>query len=127
MAGPMAEYAGANNTGWRNFWWLNVGLIGATLLLCLVGFPKTKSHHIHPDEMRKIQSRAAMSNGDRKMACETTNGTDMGKLNSPELPDLSHSATAQPDHWLGKDTPSKQQFKLFQSYPHPFKSILLDL
>jgi hypothetical protein len=40
---------------------------------------------------------------------------------------MSHATTAQRDSYLGKGRPSKQQFKLFQSNPHPFKSIALDL
>lgn len=127
IAGPMAEYAGANNTGWRNFWWLNVGLIGATFLACLFGFPETKWHRMHPDELRKTQSEAAMQNGGRKVATEHISGSDIEKTTSPELPDLSHSATAQRDPWLGKGSPSKQQWKLFQTNSHPLKSILLDI
>lgn len=41
--------------------------------------------------------------------------------------DLSKQATAERDPYLGKGTPSKQQWKLFQSNAHPFKAILLDL
>ena len=54
-------------------------------------------------------------------------GSDIEKVNSPELTDLSHAATAQRDPWLRKGRPSKQQFKLFQLNAHPFKSILLDI
>lgn len=43
------------------------------------------------------------------------------------MADLSHSATAERDPYLGKGTPSKQQFRPFQPNAHPFKSILLDL
>lgn len=123
----MAEYAGANNTGWRNFWWLNVGLIGATFLACLFGFPETKWHRVHPDELRKTQSEAATKKGDQTMVVENISGSDIEKTTSPELPEVSHFTTAQRDPWLGKGSPSKQQWKLFQTNPHPLKSILLDL
>lgn len=43
------------------------------------------------------------------------------------MPDLSHQATADRDPHLGKGTPSKQQWKVFQSNAHPFKAIFLDL
>jgi hypothetical protein len=43
------------------------------------------------------------------------------------MPDLSKQATAERDPYLGKGTPSKQQWKLFQSNAHPFKAIFLDL
>lgn len=44
-----------------------------------------------------------------------------------QMPDLSKQATAERDPHLGKGTPSKQQWKLWQSNPHPFKAIALDL
>ena len=118
----MAEYS-----GWRNFWWLYVGLIGTAFIMCLFGFPETKWHRMHPDEIRKVQSTAALSNGDQKTATETTDGSDLEKSTSLDLHDLSHAATAQRDPWLGKGSPSKQQWKLFQPNAHPVKSILLDL
>lgn len=43
------------------------------------------------------------------------------------MPDLSKQATAERDPFLGKGTPSKQQWKLFQPNAHPFKAIALDL
>lgn len=43
------------------------------------------------------------------------------------MPDLSHQATAERDPFLGKGSPNKQQWKLYQRNPHPFKAILLDL
>jgi hypothetical protein len=43
------------------------------------------------------------------------------------MPDLGKQATAARDPHLGKGTPSKQQWKLFQSNAHPFKAIALDL
>ncbi|KAL2050607.1 hypothetical protein ABVK25_009115 [Lepraria finkii] len=127
IAGPMAEYAGSNNTGWRNFWWLNVGLIGAAFVMCLFGFPETKWHRMHPDEIRRLESEAAMKSSDEKIAVQTTEGSGIEKSNSTGLPNLSHATTTQKDPWLGKGRPSKQQFKLFQANAHPFQSILLDL
>ena len=128
IAGPMAEYAGSNNTGWRNFWWLNVGLIGAIFFMCLLGFPETKWHRLHPDEIHKIASEAAIKSSDEKIRIKATEGSGIEKLdNGIRLPDISHSAPAQKDPWLRKGRPSKQQFKLFQANAHPFQSILLDL
>jgi hypothetical protein len=43
------------------------------------------------------------------------------------MPDLTQQATAERDPFLGKGTPSKQQWKLYQPNPHPFKAIFLDL
>lgn len=122
IAGPMAEYS-----GWRNFWWLNVGLIGATSIMCLFGFPETKYHRTHPEEIRNVASERTTGVPGEKTTIATTEGSDVEKVVSPELADLSHAATAQRDPWLRKGRPSKQQFRLFQPNAHPFKSILLDL
>ena len=122
IAGPMAEYS-----GWRNFWWLNVGLIAATFLLCLFGFPETKYHRMHPDEIQNMASEKTIGSPGEKTTTRMMEGSDIEKVTSPELTDLSHAATAQRDPWLGKGRPSKQQFKLFQPNAHPLKSILLDL
>jgi hypothetical protein len=43
------------------------------------------------------------------------------------MPDLTQQATAERDPFLGKGSPSKQQWKLFQPNPHPFRAIFLDL
>lgn len=128
IAGPMTEYAGTGDQGWRNFWWLNVGLIGASFLMCLFGFPETKWRRMHPDEIRKVETEKAVQSSTGKVNVDTKEGlTGIEKSVSAELPDLSHAATAPKDPFLGKGKPSKQQFKLFQPNAHPFKSILLDL
>ena len=118
----MAEYA-----GWRNFWWLNAGLIGAAFFLCLFGFPETKYHRLHPDEIHNTASEKTTGSPGEKTGITTMEGTDLEKVTSPELADLQNVANAQRDPWLGKGRPSKQQFRLFQPNAHPFKSILLDL
>lgn len=122
IAGPMAEYS-----GWRNFWWLNVAMIGTTFIMCLFGFPETKWHRVHPDEMRRAVSKPQASSSGEKAAVETIEGSDMEKAGSNGTSDLAQTATAARDPYLGKGRPSKQQFKFFQSNAHPFKSILLDL
>ena len=122
IAGPMAEYS-----GWRNFWWLNVGLIGATFIMCLFGFPETKYHRMHPEEIHNVALGEIDGSPGEKTTIAMIGGSDIAKLTSPELADLSHAATAQRDPWLRKGRPSKQQFRLFQPNAHPLKSILLDL
>lgn len=58
-----------------------------------------------------------LENGDK--LAQTTSADPSNKL--------SPAKTAERDPYLGKGTPSKQQFKLFQPNAHPFRSILLDL
>jgi hypothetical protein len=116
----MAEY-----TGWRNFWWLNVALHSATFLMLLFGFPETKWHRAHPGEMK---TAAALSGPSFEEKVEPTMGSGPDKPSAiQETADFSHTATSQRDPFLGRGTPSKQQFKLFQPNEHPFKSIAIDL
>ena len=95
--------------------------------MCLFGFPETKYHRMHPDEIHNIASEKTTGSLGEKNMITTMEGSDIEKVTSPELADLSHAATAQRDPWLGKGRPSKQQFGLFQPNAHPFKSVLLDL
>jgi hypothetical protein len=92
--------------------WLNTGVLGlATLLLCFM-FPESKWHRIHPSEIR--QGSPLSSTVDEKDA------PDSKETN------LAQIETAQRDPFLGKGTPSKQQFKLWQpSDPH--YNLLVDL
>lgn len=96
--------------------------------MCLLGFPETKWHRMHPDEIRTIETPSVMQSPNSKVNIDIKETFDSVKIvNSPQLSSLSHAATAQRDPYLGKGGPSKRQFKLFQSNPHPFKSIALDL
>lgn len=120
IAGPMAEYS-----NWRNFWWLDVGLLGVTFLLVLFGFPETKWHRKHPDELQAMRSSKSQPTSDEKIAEATIEHAESEKVTT--LPGLTQSETAQQDPYLHRGRPSKQQFKLFQANRHPFQSILLDI
>ena len=96
-------------------------MIGAAFLMCLFGFPETKWHRMHPDELRNLETEKPAPILVGKVNVETTEGSPS------ELADLSHVATSQRDPNLGKGSPSKRQFAMFQPNTHPFKSILLDL
>ena len=107
--------------------WLNVGLIGAIFCMCLFGFPETKWHRVHPDELRRVASQSALASAGEKAPVEQVEDGDVEKSASKQANELAQSTTNQRDPYLGKGTPSKQQFKFFQVNKHPFKSILLDL
>ena len=119
----MAEYS-----GWRNFWWLNVALHIATFLMCLVGFPETKWHRVHLDE-RHYSNAVEVKTGSSEKAHITTMSGSKAETegDTPHLPALSHTETTQRVPYLGKGTPSRQQFRLYSPNKHPFKAILMDL
>ena len=124
ISGPMAA-----TVGWRNFWWLNVAMCIVTFLMCLFGFPETKWRRMHPNEIR---AKGLLPNSNpssqEKVAVETSETSKVEKIiSSGGMQDLSNAATGARDPYLGKGTPSKQQFRLFQPNAHPSKSILIDL
>ena len=45
--------------GWRSFWWVMVALSALSVVLVIVGFPETKWHRLHPDEVKAAESRNA--------------------------------------------------------------------
>ena len=116
----MAEYS-----NWRNFWWLDVALLGATFLLVLFGFPETKWHRKHPGELQAMRSSNSQPSSDEKIAAATIEHAESDKATT--LPGLNQSETAQQDPYLHRGRPSKQQFKLYQANRHPFQSMLLDV
>ena len=114
----MAQYS-----TWQNFWWLNVAMHGTVFVMLLFGFPETKWHRPHPDEIRGMSSN---SSSNERVVVDTVEGFEKG-IPPREMSDLSHTATAERDPYLGRGTPSKQQFKLYQPNAHPIKTILIDL
>ena len=111
------------HVGWRNFWWFNTGLIAASFLMVVFMFPETKWHRLHPDEILNtaLQPRSDKNN-------ESDEAVDAEKVGSQvQTETLQHTSTQNRDIHLGKGTPSKQQWKIYQSNPHPFKTILYDL
>ncbi|EMD00748.1 hypothetical protein BAUCODRAFT_144373 [Baudoinia panamericana UAMH 10762] len=133
MVGPIISGSMSLHVGWRNFWWLNTALIAASFLMVLFMFPETKWHRMHPNEVTQHLKVADVSN--EKTAEKATGIEDPEKLGGDvtkvpthaTMPEITHQATAERDPYLGKGTPSKQQWKLFQPNPNPLKAIALDL
>jgi hypothetical protein len=120
----MAEY-----TGWRNFWWLYAAMHAFIFICCLFLFPETKWHRLHPNEIRArdvMQTKLSSNQASNEKIGSDDIG-DKGLENVTTMNSLDRTATAARDPWLHRGKPGKQQFKLFQSNPHPFKSIALDL
>ena len=139
---PIISGAMADHIGWRSFWWLNTALLGASLLMVIFMFPETRWHRKHPDEIASSSTlnQDSPASSTEKMAAAALEKTsdihvDEAAIRqaptsiSAVLPELgfSEQETAARDPYLGKGTPSKQQWRLFQPNAHPFKSILLDL
>lgn len=117
IAGPMAD-----RTGWQNFWWLNVAVTGLSIILGIFGFPETKWNRIESIEAElDADTRPGVLTQDAKHPAPEG---DVEK--TPAAPDHSHVESAL-DPNLGKGTPSKLQWSLFQPNSSPLQSILLDL
>ena len=121
----------AQHSGWRNFWWLNVAMCAITFIMCFFGFPETKWHRPRPDEPGSLggnEVNPSNPSSKGKIAVDLIDGTDSVQLDSLNgMFDPTHSATEARDPYLGRGTPNKQQWRLFQANPHPFRSIFLDL
>ncbi|KAK5175779.1 uncharacterized protein LTR77_000919 [Saxophila tyrrhenica] len=137
MVGPIISGSMSLHVGWRNFWWFNTALLLASFLMVVFMFPETKWHRLHPDEVLKnlAEGKSVSPAGSQEKVpppASDAKPTDMGgeieqSRTQTTLNQLSHQATAERDPWLGKGTPSKQQWKLYQANAHPFKTILYDL
>ncbi|KAF1977438.1 MFS general substrate transporter [Bimuria novae-zelandiae CBS 107.79] len=147
MVGPIINGAMVETVGWRNFWWLNTGLFGLSFVMVVFMFPETKFHRANategvvPEKPSPSASASASSTekGGITAYDERVDGSpdDDEKIAhvptaSSPLPaaaeeGLSREETAARDPYLGKGTPSKSQWAIFQSNAHPLKTILLDL
>jgi len=145
MVGPIISGAMVETVGFRDFWWLNTALLGLSFLMVVFMFPETKFHRLHPDEIAAKEAqggsppassiekdqtlRADNAEAETKENVETGGIQQAPTTNSilPNTADLTLEDTASRDPYLGKGSPAKQQWLLFQPNKHPFKSILLDL
>lgn len=139
MLGPIISGAMAENVGWRSFWWFNTALLGTSVIMVITMFPETKFHRLHPDELEGKATPAESEDKEEQPATiENTNAEtneDAEKIQQvptagsvlPDAKGLTLEETAARDPYLGKGTPGKWQWRIYQPNAHPFKSILLDL
>lgn len=107
ISGPMAQYK-----GWRSFWWLNVGLLAVSFLMVVFMFPETRWDRAQKDP---ITPPSPNEKG-------TDHVVEHAKHEQPSVEE-----TLAMDPWLGRGTPSKRQWAIFQPNAHPLKSIITDL
>jgi MFS family permease len=107
IAGPMAEHS-----GWRSFFWLNVGILGLVLVLQIFLFPETKWHRVHPDELVGAETCRPASND--------------SEIEKPvEFAQQEIAENGERDPYLHKGIPSKKQFLLWQLDGSSIKTVLL--
>ncbi|KAI9690154.1 MAG: hypothetical protein M1822_009115 [Bathelium mastoideum] len=129
MVAPIIAGSMSQHVGWRNFWWLNVAMIGASILLVIFGFPETKWHRLHPGEIThtSVTPPSEKAGIEESSDVEKHAPTDITVAPTTSNHDLSKISTAARDPHLGKGGPSKQQWAFLQPNAHPFQSILNDL
>ena len=119
IAGPMAQYS-----GWRNFWWLNVGLYALAFLMCVFGFPETQWHHRHPevhptDKSSRTDSPDPATQSEKKTVAPRQ--TEVAEAKGTSVHEDAVYVGVDP--YVGKGQPSRKQFRLFQVTDNPWKSI----
>ncbi|CAI7643864.1 unnamed protein product [Penicillium glandicola] len=113
MVGPIISGPMAQHSGWRSFFWLNVGFLGLVLLLQIFLFPETKWHRIHPDEVAQAVCPSR----------QVADGFETEKLKDTQL-ENENAGNSERDPYLHKGTPSKKQFKLWQLDGNNFKTVI---
>ncbi|KAH7108811.1 major facilitator superfamily domain-containing protein [Dactylonectria macrodidyma] len=120
ISGPMAD-----RVGWQNFWWLNIAMTGASLVLGIFGFPETKWCRAKADHTDHTTiSSTAKSTIEQGEAVSSHNDSEK-QVSGVDEPAQEPTPDADPS--LGKGTPSKQQWSLFQPNASPVRTIWFDL
>ncbi|QSS48666.1 hypothetical protein I7I53_08729 [Histoplasma capsulatum var. duboisii H88] len=112
---PVISGSMAYNLHWRDFWWLNVGLLGFVLVLLIFFFPETRWPRTHPRDL-------AAGNG---VTDKDAANVEAGSA-EPSTESEIESEHKNSDPYLSKGKPSLRQFRPFLMVEHPAKSLLLD-
>ncbi|KAK5312309.1 hypothetical protein LTR93_011373 [Exophiala xenobiotica] len=128
MVGPIVAGPMAVHVGWRNFWWLNVGLLGLLLVLLIFVFPETRWHRIHPKEVPAAPTTTSIptEKGDNQVLedREQTNHQPLAVAATQDIGfDLDHIAPAEQDPDLRRGYSSKQQFEFWQNNSNAPKAL----
>jgi hypothetical protein len=128
----------AQNTGWRNFWWLNTALLGFTIVCCIFLFPETKFNRGFAQKHSVVSNSPPPKAGSTEQVenppAQNGSGTTSTDHADPEKDapvqapqpitlqpgeKLSHAHTHQ-DPYLGRGKPSKAQWRIAQPYEGNF-------
>jgi hypothetical protein len=104
----------ALHSGWRNFWWLNVSMLGVIFIDLSSFSPETMWHRVHPKEL--IVQHKAPSSCEEKVSAVGLDGVDTEKatviaVQEGIFNEHSETAPAERDPYLGRDYLSKKQFR----------------
>lgn len=75
----------ADRTGWRNYWRLDTARYAFTLVLINFGFPETKWHRAHPDEIQREAVESSIPPTIDTDMVQTADASDFEKKNSPPV------------------------------------------
>jgi hypothetical protein len=106
-------------------------MLGATFVGLIFLFPETMWHRVHPKELMAAHKTGSTSPSDEKVAAHGLDGIDSEKsaVNTHQdslFNELSETATAERDPYLGKGSPSKKQFGFFTPTKNPIKTLAWD-
>ncbi|OAL53688.1 MFS transporter-like protein [Pyrenochaeta sp. DS3sAY3a] len=139
MVGPIVSGSMTETVGWRNFWWLNTGLLGLSFLMVVFMFPETRFKRtlhehtgIEKDKSSSLDEKIESSTNENLNGITTTDTNEINHVNTansvlPKATEIALTETAARDPYLGRGTPAKWQWRIFQPNAHPFRSIFLDL
>lgn len=111
----------ADHSGWPSFWWLNAAMTAVSLVAIVFGFPETKFSRVEASEAQPASVETSLK------AIEVQHEEQSTSEKNTASDDNHSNVNAERDPCLGKGTPSRQQWKLFQSTSSPLRSIMLDL
>jgi len=126
MIGPIVAGAMTEHINWQSFWWLNVAMFGAMILLILFCFPETKytaRGEYENTEANAEANTAAAEDGHGKIADLAAHAeTDIDHTKSLQQTGTEAEVLAM-DPWLHKGYPGKHQWRTFY-YPRMTKGTL---
>ena len=105
-------------------------MLAVTFIGLIFLFPETKWHRVHPKELGA--QKGSRSPSDEKVTAHGLEGSDTEKsstvnaIQDSVFNELSESATAERDPFLGKGGPSKKQFGIWTPAPNAFRALLWD-